>query len=688
MIPERIIRSKWLFNHILLFISIIESEISTFKDISYLLCNTRQHRDDDNDQKTIVARQQQSFNNVFKRVYDDNPNFIIYFRSLPVILRNCRDVAMLRSIHARVPHYFTIKLIGLNPPRYYDPSATNTQYHRTLGDCLESKSWVVDNIAASGRIECLVYAINVIKSYSEPSRKTIEMACEYGQLDVLTYLEKKYPTLENKRGFQLAALNGHLHILQHLLEGSSSSFTKYALINVTRSRSVECATLLLNHRDTRLSVLHQDTKHYMSDCMENAIQSGSLEMVELLFNSFTDTECVKADWISFKTLLCAIETGSLEIVKYLHETVGIDIASVMLPSRLEHHLYSKYTKWKDGHTKFIDDVILSNHRNNNNKPNLELIKYLHQKGSKYTVLSWETATKRGYLDTAHYLFDNPTQMTVQLSNEYMVIDTVNENPSLSCLEMVKFLLENVPSTSFQKTNSPPTLDFLESRLFEQLIHGVFATDNVELLQYILEYFGVNIGQVIHHYPIRMKSSGCKVSSRGILPFILNSTKDKLDESFFTLYLLEACIGDQVDVFYYFHQHQLPGFQNPSNLLDHACRHGANDDDITNVLQSAIYSSNLKLVQFIHNQYQPIISQTATEMLLFYSLQYNQLECFQYLLTTCFATQDHKTVIQTIKNNIVSYTMSTDEQQQQQQQQKQQQQILLQDAFNFLDSIDK
>ncbi|EGG22183.1 hypothetical protein DFA_04301 [Cavenderia fasciculata] len=472
----RVIKSKVLLNHIFQFIPIINRqhqqqqfnniEYTKFKDLSYIsisnlrCCHTtddtnNNNNNNNNNQKSIIEQQQRSFN-LFRYKLLNDAQFVVYFRAMPVILRNCKDVKVLQRLYQLYPHYFDLP---------FDLGSQDT-------NLVDSKSWVVDNVAASGSVECLVYAIQTIGI--EPTTVTLDTASEYGQLSTLDYLTKTYPHLKVDRGVELAATNSHLNVIEYLLNNrpTSESFSSMAILNAARNNNSEkdinlkIATLLFSHLDRC-----PPPKSGVTGFTDNTVPSRSLDMVKLYYNRLGE------DSVTTLAINMASELGYLDIVMYLDQ--------VGAPATADAMDYSA----KNGH--------------------LNVLRYLHEqrRGSVCTKEILKKAVYGGHSDIVRYLQEESNLSVLQPFE-----------PALKCaalagsMELVRYLQQTRSETYFQWTgadviniisegrdNYESVLIYLfDSGLWEQLISNqsetrvkdyiasVHRRDSVPLFEYIVE----------------------------------------------------------------------------------------------------------------------------------------------------------------------------------------------------------
>ncbi|EGG16549.1 hypothetical protein DFA_09093 [Cavenderia fasciculata] len=319
----RVFRSTLLLKHVLSFISIINKELQlsttkykyfTSDSISHLrYCHhedllfvssldkslTKRHQ-----QQLQLQQKQKAFKLLVSKLQDNINNnnnnynqFIIYFQGLPTILKNCKDVFILKQIHQLYPHYF-----------YQHDNDDDDK------DGLSKKNgWIVDNIAASGSFACLLYAIETLKS--KPSTKTLEMASEYGHTNLFAYLCETYPELGIGRSFDVAASYPHMTILKYILENRTECcYTVSTLASIAATDGIEEAKLLLAHKNKRLLKSKDNRFYHFADF---SVVRGHLDMVKLFYSHFGQDRFLN------RAIDQAAELGYLDIVIYLKETVKL-----------------------------------------------------------------------------------------------------------------------------------------------------------------------------------------------------------------------------------------------------------------------------------------------------------------------------------------------------------------------------
>ncbi|EGG18142.1 hypothetical protein DFA_06809 [Cavenderia fasciculata] len=506
----KVIRSKVLWRHILSFLPTLTTctHIQTkykdlsYKSISYLTyrncsCTSTSTSDiissnniNSSDvlgggggrinQKERIEQQQRSFNQIFKykllEVDDDQKcHFIVYFRALPVLLRNCRDVVILKRLYTQYPYYFGLPLVrGHIELGQLDLTSSLG----SLGDCKDSKSWVVDNVAASNSLDCLLYTIRSIGIV--PTNQTLDMACEYGSLKVLDYLHNSYPLLKLDRGFELASLNGHLDVVRFLLDKRTEMYTSKSLLaasrNKDKSTNMAIATLLFDNIERRCSDYSSGPlPEFTGGLVDSAVLSASVEMVELYYTR------LGRGAITRLALDQAAELGYLDIVMYL-DGVGA-------PASTDAMEYGA----KNGH--------------------LDIITYLFEKRSEgCTKGAMQKAAAGGFLNIVQFLHTHEdavlghsgrtfepalecaatsgvmqvVQFMHQIRNEQKVMLTpvrIIQQAKSDYVNVIKYLFENGIVKPIKKVN--------DHHQYQEIIEAVLDQDNLELYRYIVELYNID-----------------------------------------------------------------------------------------------------------------------------------------------------------------------------------------------------
>ncbi|EGG18141.1 hypothetical protein DFA_06808 [Cavenderia fasciculata] len=452
--------------------SLVIDSLSNYSNKHSILATRIKQRD--NAFKLLIYKLNNNSNNNNNNCNNNNNNcnnnnscnsneFILHFRALPRILRQCKDVTILDKIYNQYRHYFRHQLVVSTSPMSTAKSIPATP--TTCGDCVGSKSWVLDNVAASGNFACFVYVMDRIGVV--PTVQTVEMACEYGSLQILDYLHESYPEVGIGRSFELASVHPHLDVIQFLIDNKTEGYSITTLAHIAVTPCIDVATLLLSNTKNRL--VDDKTDDRYKHIVDLSVVSGSAEMVRLFYTHFG------RDRISASALDRSAELGYLDIVQYLSE-------EVIAPFTSDAKEYSA----KNGHLQVVKYLVERSLpleqpwtcKGAINKAaaagHLDIVQYLLTTGHQCDSLAMHHAAINGHLEVVHFLKDNTTHGCK--------IDTAAQVCSVGkgdYCAMVSFILKEYP------------IKFKSSQEYRNTIKYAAQRGDIELYKIVVELLDFN-----------------------------------------------------------------------------------------------------------------------------------------------------------------------------------------------------
>lgn len=171
-----------------------------------------------------------------------------------------------------------------------------------LIDYIEKKVDIKD-IICSGSVRLLENYYN--KYLPQFTSYHNDLACMLGRLDILKFIESKHYSKHTKDGLESAVYNGHIHILEHILNGNhcyQNTYLKY-LANIAA---------LGNHLDIIVLLINMVGEYCIENVIDVAATNGHRNIVEYLIkrDSFVCTE---------EAMNGAARNKHFDIVKLLYE---------------------------------------------------------------------------------------------------------------------------------------------------------------------------------------------------------------------------------------------------------------------------------------------------------------------------------------------------------------------------------
>ncbi|EGG22274.1 hypothetical protein DFA_04392 [Cavenderia fasciculata] len=259
----------------------------------------------------VYQQQQRSFNMFKYKIFHDNDphRIVIYYVTIPLLLRHCKQVGVLERMYQLVPYHFKV---------------TN---RTSDGSGPSPNDYILNNIVIGGSLECLRYAIETIGI--QPNNKTLQVACENGRLDMVVWLVDTFPhALElTDAAIEDAALNAHVSIISYVLDTKKMTkpFTTRALYNIAHSGSINHTKLLLDFNISNNNNGQTVDSFQQFYLMQSAVSSGSIGMVELI-HSYFGNQLIESGALDRETVEMARGQDSFAIVNFLIETYGIQIS--------------------------------------------------------------------------------------------------------------------------------------------------------------------------------------------------------------------------------------------------------------------------------------------------------------------------------------------------------------------------
>ncbi|EGG21303.1 multiple ankyrin repeats single kh domain protein [Cavenderia fasciculata] len=448
-----------LFNYIYSFVPIIyqdERVVSyRFKELpSINICRL---------DSSSSAKQIQLFQVKLKHDKD----FVVYFKKLPAILRSSWiDLNTVKTLLKRFPHYFHNSLV---------PSAKE---ERNNDKTYRSKSWILDCLSISGNLECLQYIIEQCPWIGGITPNTVDMACESGHLHIVRYLLSSFKGIgPSHAGFEGAALNGHLPVIQHLLATTNIKFTHQAVMSAAKSGVVDLVRLLLKEikRAEKGSGLSLD-----QFLMAAAIQGGSPNVVKLVFDHL-GRDCLNNSCYFLMDI--AAEIGDLEIVKFLESkklvtpSVREKPTRLSLPAARGHYDVVEYL-----HRKKLSMLTPGDLQEACKHNQMAIVKYIVDKEPSGISVMCDTAlglaAESGHLTVCQYLFEKG--LVRQCKSETLV--AVCE---AGHFEVAKFLVDNKFCASVNPTESATVTETMDKCLKANAKVG-----NLDMFQYLVKSFNL------------------------------------------------------------------------------------------------------------------------------------------------------------------------------------------------------
>jgi ankyrin repeat protein len=202
--------------------------------------------------------------------------------------------------------------------------------------------------AKYGHLECLKYLHEVAKAPWDLDWRTAWMAAENGHLHILEYLvERKFDDFDDdacafaaenghlnclkylhevakapwdSRTASWAAKNGHLHILEYLVECKFDYFDEKACYDAAENGHLDC-----------LKYLHEVAKAPWDErTAHKAAYNGHLHILEYLVER-------KFDYFDERACTCAAMKGHLDCLKFLHEVAKVPWGSSAVRYAHEYH---------------------------------------------------------------------------------------------------------------------------------------------------------------------------------------------------------------------------------------------------------------------------------------------------------------------------------------------------------------
>ncbi|EGG25065.1 hypothetical protein DFA_03311 [Cavenderia fasciculata] len=526
---------------------------------------------------------------LFQAKLECDPNFIAYYRAMPIILNNCTNVLVLQRLHTLYSHYF-----GHAFREIVSRHGKDVYIGKTLGKCANSPSWVVDNIAASGSIPCLVYGIETIGI--QPTENTIDMACEHGKLGILHFLHENYPQLQcTDRAFELAANNSHLDIIEFLLYNRTEKYTARALVNASRTKCVDVARLLLEMRGERL-VGHTEEQLIERNLVDLSVTSGSLEMVQLYFKHFGRRG------LTTRALDNSAELGFLDIVLWLDQTAGAPATTDAMNFAAKNGHYSIIRFLHENRVEGCTESAINKAAAGGF---LDIVQFLHVNRTEgATKDAMHNAVASGSLEVVKFLHKNRTE----LCNGANTVATACQNGTGDYAESIKYILEN-RITPFTK-KSP--LNNLESSDFTQIMMWTCLRDNLDLYIFLVDFFHLGVGiepNVASHPFWKHFESAASVTFK--MWIIEQFDPKSLDIDRFTHFITYSNIKGGERVLQYVMDHCPRAFQRNWSFY----------------LQRTVYDQNIKVLQFFHDH---AIPNSFTQQMFNYAGEVGALKVVKFL----------------------------------------------------------
>ncbi|EGG14638.1 hypothetical protein DFA_10896 [Cavenderia fasciculata] len=395
--------------------------------------------------------------------------FILYFNSMPKLLRYCKNLQFLKLIHRRFPLYFGHRLAYDYWEKNYPSAKTRPPPHESCGDCYESPSWVVDNIAASGRLDCLCYAIE--KYNIAPTTTTMLMAAEHGHHHIIHYLNRQYNIQVPDTAYELASYKGkHINVIRYLsISHPNVKITILSLINAVHSTNIEIVILLFGLIDE--GRLENPIELLKIPMVDHAIKSKSLEMVQLVYQRFGDKYL--SGW-GYDDLA---EFGLVDIFAWLYKRSKVRLSdrTVFLATHSEPL------------TRYIYANCPKEFRKSNNvferacqRASLQTIKFLVENSVNPIQESFRTAALRGDLQIVIWLRENVEIFGGPISP--LITKDVALTGTGNYVGVVKYLLE----CGYSESSFPPGF------IMCSLLDSACSRDSIELFSTSLEHFKISV----------------------------------------------------------------------------------------------------------------------------------------------------------------------------------------------------